>query len=121
MAAKPVGHYQSLVMPFIAENGGDEVIVLRRIRAVEPVVAAHDGPWLAVLHRDLEGAEVYLAEGAFASDGIYRVGVCFLVFGGKVFDGAAPAIGLDAFDCRRGYPARDERVFRIIFKVAAAQ
>ena len=117
----PVGHHDALVAPFIAEDRGEEVLLLLGVFAVDLVVGGHHRPGLAFLDGNLEVLEVDLAQGPLADAGVVLVAVGLLVVGSVVLDGGADVVFLDAADVGGSHLAGEERVFGEILEVSAAQ
>ena len=121
VTAVPVGHHGAFVTPFIAEDGGYEVLALGGIGAVDLVVGGHDGPRVGFLDGDLEALEVDLTLGAGADDRVVAGAVGLLVVVGEVLDGGTDIVLLDTADIGGGRLAGDDRVFGIVFEVTAVQ
>ena len=92
----PVGHHKSLKAPLVAEDGGQELIVLLRVRAVEPVIGSHHSPRLRLLHCNLEILQVDFPQGTLAHAGFALESVRFLIVGSKMFHRSAHAFVLEA-------------------------
>ena len=117
----PVGHHVALESPFLPQHVRQQPGVLRGKGAVDPVVGAHHGPGLSLLHGHFKGREVNLADGSLVALRRAAHPPVFLVVQGKVLDARAHVFALDALDQRRGHHARQVRVFREVFEVPAAQ
>ena len=117
----PVGHDQPLEAPFPPEDVGQQPAVLLGVNAVEPVVRGHHRPGLRLLHGYLEVPEIEPPEHVFRHPGIVPETIGFLVVGGKMLHRSAYSLALDALHIRSGHPTAQERVFREILEVAAAQ
>ncbi len=59
----PVTDVHTLPTPLVANDGGQQFVVLYGIRTVQLVIRRHDGPRVTLLHHNLEGLQVYLAQG----------------------------------------------------------
>ena len=59
----PVADVHTLPTPFIANDGGQQFMVLHGIRTVQFVIRCHDGPRVTLFNHNLEGLQVYLAQG----------------------------------------------------------
>ncbi len=117
----PVRNDNALVAPFVAEDACQELVILLGVQAVKLVVGAHDRPGTAFLHGNLEVLEVNFPEGAAAHQGVVLCPVGLLVVGRKVFGRCAHAVTLDAPDIGGGHLPAQQRVFREVLEVAAAQ
>ena len=121
VTAEPVGHHEALEAPFVAEDGGLQVLALGSVGAVDLVVGAHHGPGVGFLDGDLEALEVDLALGARGDDGVVAGAVRLLVVVGEMLDGGAHVVGLDAAHIGGRRLAGDHRILGIVLEVAAVQ
>ena len=121
VTAVPVGHHGALVAPFVAQDGGYQVLALGGIGAVDLVVGGHDRPGIGFLDRDFEALEVDFALGAGADDGVVAGTVGLLVVVSEVLDGGTDIVLLDTADIGGGRLAGHERILGIIFEVTAVQ
>ena len=80
----PVGHHDAVEAPLVAEDGGQEVMALLGVGAVEFVVRGHDGPGVGLLHHYLEALQGHLAQGAGVDAGVILHAVGLLVVGGEM-------------------------------------
>ena len=64
----PIGHGEAFVSPFIAQDTGDEPIVLAGVVAVHAVVTRHDGPRFGLLDGAFEATQVDFAKGPLGND-----------------------------------------------------
>ena len=117
----PVCDHDAFVAPLVAEDGGEQLVILLGIFSVELVVGAHDGPGTAFLHGKLEVSQVNLPEGAAAHQGVVLRAVGLLVIGRIVLGRCAHSVTLDAPDVGGGHFATQERVFGEILEVTATE
>ena len=119
--AYPVGHHDTLVAPFVAQHGGQQVFVALGIDPVDEVVRRHQRPGLAAADSHLEALQVELAQGSLAQALVSPGARRLLRVDGKVLGRDAYALALYALDDRRAYQSRHDRVFRVVFEVASAE
>ena len=117
----PVRHDQPFVAPLLAQNFGEQRVVLGAVGAVELVVGAHDRPRLCPLDDALEGGQVDLTQRALVDDGIDAEALRLLVVGREVLERGADTLALDAFDQRGGQFAGVIGVFGEVLEVAPAE
>ena len=72
-------------------------------------------------HGDLEAAQVDFPKGALVRDHVDHHAPVFLVVGGKVLDAGADTPGLDAVDHGGREAAGQQRIFRKVLEVPAAE
>ena len=117
----PVTDGQAFEAPFPTEDVLHEVAVFGAVLAVDLVVGHHDGPGLRLFDSDLKAAEIDFPECSLVDDGIRLVTEVFRAVACEVFDGRADAFGLDAVDVVRCQRTGQERVFRVVLEVSAAE
>ena len=117
----PVGHDKAVKAPCPAQNVGQQRLVLARIGTVEPVVAAHHGPWAGLFHGGLKGGQIDLLQGALVHTAVYRQAAGLLIVGGKMLDACAYALALHTVDEPCGQLTGKVGVLGVVFKIAAAQ
>ena len=59
----PVGHYDTLETPIIAQDSGQHIFVALGIETVNLVICRHDGPRIALTNDNLEALQVELTQG----------------------------------------------------------
>ena len=117
--AAPVG-----VERAVEAEGGEHVIDVGAVRAplaAHGVITAHDGPALPLLHRNLEGAGVNLAQRALGAIHVDDGARPLLVVQHPVLHAGGDLDGLEAAADRRRHLARKERVLAEILEVARAE
>ena len=62
LATEPIGHDGSLVAPFVAENGLDEILALRSVDTIYIIIRGHHRPGLTFLDGYLEALQIDLTE-----------------------------------------------------------
>ena len=117
----PVGHHDAVEAPLVTQDGGEELVVLLGVDAVDFVVRAHDGPGVGLADGDLEALQVELAEDAGADAGVVAHTVDLLVVGGEMLDGYAHAVALDAAHVGCGHLAGEEGILGEVLEVTAAE
>ena len=117
----PVGHDDTLVAPLVAEDTGEQVVLLLGVLAVELVVGGHDGPGIGLLDGDFEVLEVDLAEGTLADAGIVLVAVGLLVVDGVVLDGDTHVVALYTIDIGSSHLTGEDRILGEVLEVTAAE
>ena len=68
MGGAPVRHHEPVESPLVAEDRGEESLVLRAELTCEAVVGGHHAPGVALLHGGLERPEVDLAQDPLVDD-----------------------------------------------------
>ena len=121
MRGAPIGHHKAVKAPLFAENIGEEPLVLRTERAIDGVVGAHEGRGLCGFHDALKCFEVDLAGGALIADAVAPEAVVFRIVEGKVLDGNAHALALNALDFADAHLGSKQGIFGIVFEVPPAQ
>ena len=119
--AAPIGHDGAVEAPFAAQDVVQQAFVLPAMAILIEVVAAHDGPRLALLHGGLEGGQVDFIQGTVVHDDIRVVAVHFVVVQGKVLHADSHAVLLHALDIGHDHAARQIGVFAHILEIAAVQ
>ena len=117
----PVADDIAVKAPFVAEDVGQQPLVLRRIRAVDAVVRAHDRPGLRLAHGRLKAREVDFAQRALVDDAVAGHAVVLLIVGGEMLQADADVLALHAVDVARGQLARQVRVLGKVLEVSAAE
>ena len=117
----PVGEHQPVETPLVAQQVDHQLAVGLRIFARNAVVGAHDAPRLRLAHAVFEGPEVDFAQGPLRHAGVVYLFARLLVVGHEVLEARADALRLDPFDHRRGQVPREQRIFGVVFEVAAAE
>ena len=107
-------------MPVFAERLPDQVGILRRMNAVDQVVARHNGTDAGFDGR-LEGREIDFVDGPFVRDGIRMMPVILLVVQGEMLYRRHHALRLDALDVGSGRPGGKKRVLPEILEVPPAE
>ena len=119
--AAPVRHHHAVEAPLVAQDIAQEVAVVAAIDAVQHHVGAHHHLRPGVAHHHLEGAQVYLAQGALVNHAVVAKAPVLLRVHGKVLDARAHARGLHAAHVARGERARKQGVLREVLEVSAAE
>ena len=117
----PVAHHKAVESPFPAQHVREHFLILCRVNAVDPVVGAHHRPGLLLSHRALKGRQIDLSERALVDFGGGRHPAVLLVVRQEMLDAGAHVFALYAADQRAGHLGGHIGVFRIIFKIPAAQ
>ena len=118
---EPVGHDQALEPPFVTEEVDEQGGLLGEPPAVQPVVGRHDPEGAALLHRQLEGQQVELAEGALVDHRADRPALELGVVAHEVLHRGEHAVGLDAPHVARGQPPREQWILRVALEVAPGE
>ena len=117
----PVGDYHALKAEILAENVGEQPLVLCAVDAVEAVIHTHNGPGLSFLDRYLIGGKINLAQGSLVNNCADGHPAGLLVVDRIVLERGAYALGLNAvYECGR-HLTRKIRILREILEVSAAQ
>ena len=117
----PVGHHDALESPFVTQDGGQQFLVLLCPGSVQEVIRAHDGPGLTLAHGNLEAFQVDFPQRTLVHHRIVVQSVGLLIVGSEVLGTHAHALTLYAFNHGCADKTGHERVFGIVFKVAAAE
>ena len=109
--------------PFFAEDAGEKTIVATSPNRPDSREGGHDPEGLAFLDGEFERTEIDFADRLFGDPVIAAAdrAMGFLIIEGEVLDGGIDALGLDGFDQPASETARDERIFGIIFRIAATE
>ena len=89
VCSEPVGHDHAFVAPVVAQHLSEKPVIFRGIGAVNLVVGTHYRPGLALLHGNLETAQIELAKGPLGDDFVYAVTIEFLVVCGVMLHGGS--------------------------------
>ena len=116
----PVVDDEAAEAPLLAEDRGEEVVVIGAVDAIQPIVGAHHRPRLR-LDGALKGGEVDLAERGLVDARVRDHPEELLVVRREVLERRAHAQRLHAADEGGRQHARQQRVFGKVLKVAAAQ
>ena len=120
MHRAPVGDDKSLEAPLILKNFRQQLVMLRAVDAVNPVIATHHGPGLRLLDGGLEGRQVNLTQGALVHLRADGHALVFLIIGRVVFERCADPLALHPVDeAGRQLPGQ-VGILREVLKVAAA-
>ena len=117
----PIAHDDAFKSPFVAQNVGEETLVVAQISAVETVVRAHDGGGLLGFDDMLECGHIDFAESALVNDRVNRHSYVFLVVGKIVLEGSADVFLLYAVHPRCAHTSCKEGIFGEVFKVSSAK
>ena len=66
----PVRHDKTFVAPFVAQNSGQQLAALLRIRSVDTIVGRHDRPRTPLLDGDLESSQINLTQRTLRHPGV---------------------------------------------------
>ena len=117
----PVGYYRAVVSPFFSQDYGYRIVVVMTPHAVDFVVTCHNIDGLAFLDAYLEAFEINLSQRAFGNPAVIDVTLYFLIVARKVFGTGGFAITLYSVGKSTREFTAEERVFRIVFEIAAAK
>ena len=121
MNRTPVGYHQTLEAPFLAQDLGQQPVVLRAVGAIQLVVGAHDRPRLRGLHDPLERRQIDLAEGPLVDLGTDPKSIILLIIRCIVLQRGADPLALRASHHWDGEFTGQPRIFGEILKVPPAQ
>ena len=99
----------------------EELGLLGEPPAVHPVVRGHDPERAALLHRQLEGQQVQLAQRPLVDDRVDRAALELGVVAHEVLHRGEHAGGLHASHVARGQLAREQRVLGVALEVATGE
>ena len=119
--AAPVTHHQAIKAPLLAEDVGEEPLVLATVHPIEPVVGAHGGPGSTFLHRVFKGPQVEFAKRPFRDDAVDRPALVLGLVAGVMLDGRGDSHLLEALDIGGGEAPGQVGVFGVAFEVAAVE
>ena len=117
----PVGDDEPLEPPLVAQQLGQQPVVLGGCDPVDAVVGAHHRPRLLRRHHSLEGGQVDLAQRALVDLRTHRHAVGLLVVGSEVLERCAHTGRLDAANPRSAEHPADQRILGEVLEVATAQ
>ena len=117
----PVAHHEAAEAEVAAEDGGEQVAALHTLLAVDHIVRTHHRPGIALTHGYLEGLQVELAQGSLGDAHIDVLAVGLLVVHGKMLEGCADMLALDAAHKGCRHLTGEQRVFGVVLEVAASE
>ena len=117
----PVGDDAAIKAPFVPEDGFYQLVMIVAPDTVDLVVAGHQGQRLSFLHADLKTLQVNFPQGPLREDTVVLVPVGLLIVAGKVLGTGGHTGALDAPDVGGSDAARNQRIFRVVFKITAAE
>ena len=115
----PVRQYKTLKSPGFFENVVEQIGVFRRVIPVNAIIRGHHHAWLGLLDGDLEGQQIGFAQDTAVQDDIGNVTTRLLVIDSVMLDVADDALRLQPAHHLSAHPARQDRVFALVFEVAA--
>ena len=120
VGSAPVGHDQPIETPLVAQQGGEQPLVLGAVDAVQHRIRRHQRPHAGANH-SLERREVHLAKRRVVDLVRHRHTSELHVVGHEVFGARANPFALHTVDVGDGELAGEERVFAERFEVAATE
>ncbi len=117
----PVRHNISVKSPFLPQDFRQQAGTLGHIFPVDPIVAAHDCPWLCLADHLLKRSQVNLPQGSLIDFSRNRHTPFFLIVGGKVFYTYAHMLALNPFSKGSAQLSGQIRILGIVFKIPTAQ
>ncbi|GAB3111429.1 hypothetical protein GCM10027055_12000 [Janibacter alkaliphilus] len=117
----PVGDDETVEAPLLAEDLGEQPVVLRGPGAVDLVVGAHHRPRVRAGDDVLEGGQVDLAQGALVDLGADPQAFGLLVVHREVLQRGADPFGLQPADPGGAERPGEQRVLGEVLEVAPAQ
>ena len=117
----PVAHHKAVKAPFTAQYIGKRFFILRRISAIDSVIRTHDGPGFFLFYRSLKSCKVNLMQGTFINLGGRGQPAVLLIVRQEMLDAGSHIFALHARNQRARHFRSHIWVFRIIFKIPAAQ
>ena len=118
---QPVRHHDAAEAPLLHEDLAQQAPALDAVLAVEAVVGGHHAPRVGLLHRDLERAQVDLAQRALVDDrvGVHAAGL--VLVGDEVLEAGADAASLRAAHEGGRHPPAQHRVLGEVLEVAPGE
>lgn len=120
VAPEPVAHDDAVEAPLVAQDLGQQPVVVGAVRAVQPVVGAHDGPHAGPLHRRLERHQVHLAQRALVDLRRHRHPLELGLVADEVLDAGRNTLVLQPGDVGDRHLRRQHRILTVELEVAAA-
>ena len=118
----PVTHDQSPETPLLPQNTRAKIKAVADIVPVYPVIAGHHSPRLALCDSDPESTEIYLPQSPLGNICGHAHAVVLLIVAAEMLDrNANTAAALHAAGDSCCHLAGNDRIFRVILKVSAAQ
>ena len=117
----PVGHDQPGKAPILAQNIGQQPVVVAGVDVVDARVAAHNGFGLGSLDYGFKRGQVQLAQGALIHLAVAVEPLVLLIVRGKMLEAGACAGALRALHPCRAHRARNAGILGKILKVAPTQ
>ena len=117
----PVGHDDALVSPLVAQQLGEQPVILAGVHAVDLVVGAHHGPRPRPRDHPVEGAQVHLTQGSLVDVCADPQPVGLLVVDREVLDRRADVPALQSVHPLGRQHAGQQRVLGEVLEVPAAQ
>ena len=117
----PVADHVSLKAPFLPQHVRQQPFVDVGVHAVDPVIAAHDGPGLGLFHRGLEARQVDFPQRPLVDLAAGGHPPVLLVVGGEMLQAGAHVPALDALDDAGGHLPRQIGILAHVLKVPPAQ
>ena len=118
--AEPVADDEAVEAPLVAQQLGQQPVVLAAERAVEAVVAGHDHAHVGPADGGLERDEVQLAQRAFVDLRGDRHPLELGVVADEVLDARGHTLGLQPADVGDGELRRQDRILAVALEVAPA-
>ena len=121
MYSAPVGNEKPIKAPFVFEYVTEKMLVFGTPYGVYLVIGAHHCVRMGFFYRNLKSAQIYFAHCSFVNFDACIKTVFFLVVHCVVLRTSAYALFLKSEHKLRRKLARDYGIFRIVFKVSAAE
>ena len=117
---EPVGHHETVKTPLLTQHGGEQPMIVRTERAVEPVIGRHDPPRTAIFDGVLEGHQIQFAQGSLIDLGVDAVAFKLRIVAHKVFGGCSYATRLHTPHKSCSQTPRKDRILAERLKIASA-
>ena len=117
----PVGHNDTLESPVLTKNLGEQIVVTHRELTIHLVIRGHHCPGIALADGNLEATEIELTGCSLRHTFINRSTIGLLGVYGEVLGRDTCALTLYAIDIGGSNLTGEQRVFRVILEVTAAE
>ncbi len=121
IAGAPVRHHISVKSPFLPQDFRQQPGTLGHIFPVDPIVTAHDRPWLCLADHLFKCCQINFPQGSLIDFRGNRHAPFFLIVGGKVFYAYAHMPALNPFGKGSAQLSGQIWILGIVFKIPAAQ